>query len=243
MIPEIVMKLTLSLGRAPAMFAMLWLVACGSSSSPASTTGTDAATVLSGDLLPFQAGNSWTYRVSDDGVVTTKVTTIGPALEPVGGIGPHKDDLAFKVETRKGTDGMDETISWQAQLDDKVVRYREQSFSAKTGDLELEEHWDPYKLHVDESSAHRITGAAWVEAYVETKLPVGEPASSAEQRDPWTVDIALQSVTVPAGTFDAVVLQKAGGSNLKTYWYVPGIGKVKETGGQTEELVSFQLTP
>ena len=36
---------------------------------------------------------------------------------------------------------------------------------------------------------------------------------------------------------------KAGGSNLKTYWYVPGVGKVKETGGQTEELVSYEVAP
>jgi hypothetical protein len=39
------------------------------------------------------------------------------------------------------------------------------------------------------------------------------------------------------------VLQKAGSSTAKTYWYVRGIGKVKETGGQTEELVSYEVQP
>jgi hypothetical protein len=43
---------------------------------------------------------------------------------------------------------------------------------------------------------------------------------------------------VPAGTFDAIVLRKVGGSE-KRYWYVRGVGKVKETGGQVEELVSW----
>ena len=63
------------------------------------------------------------------------------------------------------------------------------------------------------------------------------------ERDPWTVDAVSQMVTVPAGTFRAIVLTKAGGSSLKTYWYVPGVGKVKETGGQTEELVSYEVRP
>ena len=45
--------------------------------------------------------------------------------------------------------------------------------------------------------------------------------STATERDAWSVDSTSESVTVPAGTFDAIVLVKAGGSNLKTYWYVP----------------------
>jgi hypothetical protein len=50
-------------------------------------------------------------------------------------------------------------------------------------------------------------------------------------------------VTVPAGTFHALILQKAGSSVAKTYWFVRGVGKVKETGGQTEELVEYHVVP
>jgi hypothetical protein len=39
------------------------------------------------------------------------------------------------------------------------------------------------------------------------------------------------------------VLIKSTATGSKTYWYVPGVGKVKETGGQTEELVSFDVDP
>lgn len=39
------------------------------------------------------------------------------------------------------------------------------------------------------------------------------------------------------------MLRKAGGSTAKTYWYVRGVGKVKEIGGQTEELSSFEVAP
>ena len=57
------------------------------------------------------------------------------------------------------------------------------------------------------------------------------------------LNAAKVKVTVPAGTFDAVVLIKSTATGSKTYWYVPGVGKVKETGGQTEELVSFDVDP
>jgi len=215
------------------------VAACGSSAA-ATPDGLDAGPLV-GEVLPFVGGNSWTYRVTDNGEVTTKITTIGDAAEPVGGTGPHQDAMAFKVITKKGEDSMDQTISWQAPMGDKVIRYREQSFSASTGELELEEHWDPYKLHIDGSAEHRVAGAVWIEDYFETKIPTGKEPTTAEQRDPWTVDIPRQMVTVPAGTFEAIVFQKAGGSSLKTYWYVPGVGKVKETGGQTEELVSYHV--
>jgi hypothetical protein len=187
-------------------------------------------------------GNSWTYRVTDDGVVSTKKTSI-EAEEQVGGSGPHRDDKAFKVETLK-TDDTDQTISWQLAIGDKVVRYREQSFGATTGKVELEEHWDPYKLHVDGTADHTRAGASWLEDYKETKMPLGGAASTSTEHDRWSVDQVGATVTVPAGTFmNAIVLTKAGGADLKTYWYVRGIGKIKETGGQTEELVSYEVSP
>ena len=193
-------------------------------------------------MLPWKTGNTWTYVVNDEGVVSMKETTIGD-MEPVGWTGPNKDVQAFKVVTAKGV--MDQTISWQAPMGDGVVRYREQSFSASTGDLELEEHWDPYKVHIDGTAAHRAGGATWLMIYQETKLPVGGTPETHEAHDRWSVLSACESVTVPAGTFTAIYIQKvsATGGSAKTYWYVPGVGKVKESGGQLEELVSYSLVP
>ena len=195
-----------------------------------------------GAMLPWKTGNTWTYAVNDEGIVSVKETTVGD-MEPVGGAGPNKDVVAYKVVTHKG--GMDETRSWQAPMGDSVIRYREQAFSASTGELELEEYWDPYKLHIDGTAARRVTGVSWLEIYQETKLPVGMASSMHEAHDRWTVLSACANVTVPAGTFTAVYLQKvsASGGNAKTYWYVPGVGKVKESGGQLEELVSYSLAP
>ena len=214
-------------------------VGCGDSDPGAIITDCMAA---EGEMLPWKTGNTWTYVVNDEGVVSMKETTIGD-IEPVGGTGPHADVQAYKVVTAKGA--MDQTISWQARMGDSVVRYREQSFSASTGALELEEYWDPYKLHIDGTAAHRAGGATWLVIYQETKLPVGMTAETHEAHDRWTILSACESVTVPAGTFTAVYIQKvsATGGSAKTYWYVPGVGKVKESGGQLEELVSHSLTP
>ncbi|HMJ54243.1 MAG TPA: hypothetical protein VK540_19315 [Polyangiaceae bacterium] len=202
-----------------------------------------------GALLPWKPGNSWTYRVTDDDGVTTKETTISAAPEPVG-LGPLEDTMAYRVIAKK-SDGNDQTISWQMPLGDLVVRYREQSYAASTGQVELEEYWEPYKLHIDGSDEHTRAGAMWTVEYDESKVKVvdgilGVPNVS-KTVDAWKVlnpSTDHVAITVPAGTFDdPVIIQKAGGSSLKTYWYVRGIGKVKESGGQTEELVKFTVSP
>ena len=193
-----------------------------------------------GDYLPWAEGNTWTYRVTNNGEVSTKVTTIG-AEEAIGGTGPNAQKRAHRVVTSKGA--KDETVSWQGLDGDRVLRYREQSFHATTGELEQEEHWEPHKLHFDGSDEHTSEGATWLETYQETKIPVDKPEETEEARDRWTVDAPSVEVEVPAGKFRAVVVQKASGGTLKTYWYVRGVGKVKETGGQLEELVSYEVKP
>jgi hypothetical protein len=209
------------------------------------TGGNAGAPMPIGDLLPWKEGNSWTYTVTDDaGNATEKRTTVGP-LELVGGTGPNKELMAHKVTTLKDeTVGaeVDETVSWQAVEGERVVRYREQAFGRMTKALELEEHWDPSKLHIDSSAAHTAIGATWLESYKETKLPVGAtPIYDAQAGDRWFVE-RREMVTVPAGTFDALVLRKVSlAAAEKTYWYAPGVGKVKETGGQTEELLDYEL--
>jgi hypothetical protein len=212
------------------------LAACGDETA---STGDAGQSSSGAPFLPWKEGNTWTYRVTNNGEVSTKEVTI-MAEEPIGGSGPYAADVAFKVITKKGA--LDQTISWQNVVGDAVVRYREQSFHASTGELELEEYWDPYKLHFDGSAEHTAAAATWLESYEETKLPADSAATTEEEHDRWIVDSPDEEVTVPAGTFRAVVVQKAGGSDLKTYWYVRGVGKVKESGGQLEELVEYKVS-
>jgi hypothetical protein len=205
--------------------------------------GAGSETLPKGPLLPWAVGNSWTYRVTNAGVVALKTTTIGE-LEPVGGEGPNAELMAYHVTTAKGTDLNDRTESWQGPSSDepeRIVRYREQSFDATSGNLELEEYWDPPRVHIDGTAEHTAAGATWLEIYTETKLPVGLTSTTHESRDRWTVLSNDETVEVPAGTFEhAIHLQKTGGST-KQYWYVRGVGKVKETGSQTEELTEASI--
>lgn len=179
--------------------------------------------------------------MDESGVLWTKTTTVG-ALQAVGGTGPAKALMANAVITTKGTNGNDETRSWQVLQGERVVRYREQSFGAATGALQQEEYWEPHKIHIDWSAERLLTGATWTETYEETKLPVGGSPSVTPVEDSWRCVAAAESVTVPAGTFTAVVFEKTSGSGTKkTYYYARGVGKLKEVGVQTEELVSFSV--
>jgi hypothetical protein len=195
-------------------------------------------------LLPFKVGYSWTYQVTQNGVTTLKTTTIGE-LEKVGGTGPNKDLMAYHVTTAKGADAKDKTESWQAPDPDnaeRILRYREQSYGAMSGLLQLEEHWDPAKLHIDGSPDRTVAEATWLESYSETKLEVGIAPTTHDVRDRWTVLADDEAVEVPAGKFENVIhLQKAGGGSTKEYWYARGVGKVKETGSQTEELTEYSV--
>lgn len=192
-------------------------------------------------LLPLTEGNRWVYTVTQDGAVTEKSTVVGP-LEAVGGTGPHATEMAYRMTTSKGTDGSDETVSWQAWVGARAIRYREQAFGATSGMLTLEEHWNPPKLRVDQAPENSVAGASWLEITSETKLPVGGSPTTSMVNDRWTVLADDVTLTVPAGTFENVLhVQKVGGSSNKQYWWAKGVGKLKETGSQTEELVSYEV--
>lgn len=206
-------------------------------------SGGGGSALPEGPLLPWAVGNTWTYNVTKNGVSALKTTTIGE-LEPVGGEGPNAGLMAYHVTTAKGTDLKDHTESWQGPSTDepeRIVRYREQSFDASTGKLELEEYWEPARLHIDGTAEHTAPGVTWLDAYAETKLPVGLTPTTKDSRDLWAVVSNDETVEVPAGTFEhAIHFRKVGGST-KDYWYMRGVGKIKETGSQTEELTEYKL--
>lgn len=194
-------------------------------------------------LLPWKTGNSWTYRITKAGKVTEKTTVVGDE-EVVGGTGPNKKLLANHVTTDKGQN--DHTESWQAPSPLnalRISRFREQAFAASTGMLDNEVHYDPEKLHVDGSPEHTVKGATWLENYEETTLVVGMPPTSHAVEERWTVLDDDETLEVPAGTFEGVIHLRKKGNSTKEYWYVRGVGKLKETGTQTEELVEYSLEP
>ena len=216
-----------------------------SGAAGAGVAGAPQVELPEGPLLPWAVGNTWTYQVTKGVAVSQKTMTIGE-VEEVGGTGPNATKLANHMTTVKGADENDHTESWQAPDEnhpDRIVRYREQSFATPNGALELEERWAPSKLHIDGSAEHTAAGASWLEKYSETKLAVGLPPTTHAVSETWTVLSNDETITVPAGSFEhAIHLKKVGDGSSKEYWYLRGVGKLKETGAQTEELVDYQLS-
>jgi hypothetical protein len=230
------------LSAAAAVLTSLVTVACGSSGDPAGTT-LENPTVGTGPLMPFKVGNVWNYRVTDSSGISDKSTTIEKE-ELVGGTGPHAGDMAYKVVTRKGTS--DQTDSWQlpvADEPDKVVRMRELSYGATSMMPNLDTWWEPYKLHVDGRAATLVQDYTWLETYDETKDQLdGTAAVTATQHDRWTVVSIDESVVVAGKTYEHAVHFQKFSNAAKDYWFLRGVGKLKETGTQTEELLSYQIT-
>lgn len=194
-------------------------------------------------LLPMVIGATWTYRVHDveTGVMEDKTRTI-EAYEDIGDRKAGIMGFRMRVETVNGY-----SLSWHEDLGPEggVVRHRKQEFDLN-GVLDKEEYYEAHKIRVDESPEHRVTGATWTENYSQTKIKPGMPEETTPEVRTWYVIATSESITVPAGTFEALRVHRTSpaGETDKTYWFVEGIGTVKEidTGGDEDgELVSFTI--
>jgi hypothetical protein len=133
---------------------------------------------------------------------------------------------------------------------DVVVNYREQAYVFGTDTLATEVWWEPSRIRFDETPSHLVVGATWTERFTEIKRPAGGTATPTTDMVRWDV-LAKETVTISitAGvnkTYpDAlkVTHTTASGGGLKIFWYASGVGKVKETGGQTEELIDYVIKP
>ena len=203
------------------------LAACGEGTTP--PPAADAGVT---PLIPVAIGHAWTYRVtSDTGVVSQKVQT-------VTGTAASGAAAGFRFETKKGT--ARETVSVQALVDGVLRRYEELSY--KDGVLTERVRYTPYMVRID---ANQVTaGATYTTNHTKEILDSGGNVTlSTAVENRFEIEAASELVEVPAGRFSAVRVRRVDLSDgsVKTYWYVAGLGKVKETGGQTEELISVQL--
>jgi hypothetical protein len=231
-------------GRPASVLALAFT--CGACSGPRiEYLQDDGVAQGASERMPLSLGNSWTFVVSDDhGDPPIEKTQTVLRRERVG-LGPNADVDAFFVVTSKvGDESADKTESWQGVVADpasaalRVVRYREVSYDKATGLAEMDEYWDRYRLRVDDF--HVAAMEPWTEKYTESKLPSeGEPEFDVARTETFSVASDDELVTVPAGTFHAVVLVRHAEDpdDDKRYWFAKGVGKVKERGGKTEELV------
>lgn len=186
---------------------------------------------------PLRVGATWTYRKRDlsSGAQGDLVTRVD-AFEDIGDL--RAGTIAFRVFKEKLGGGT--SISWDRDLGDRVVRVRDQN--RDLNDLvTADEYYDPHRVRVEDTPAHTALNATWIETYTQTDVDPVTGNRVAVHRATWTVEAVDEMVTVPAGTFPCIRLRRDAGTAPKTFWFSRGVGKIREEGGQIEELVSFNL--
>lgn len=199
--------------------ALLLFGACGS--DPPITPGSTAS------LFPLAKGNRWTFAVSEsDGDQKTKLQTI-TGTTATGG---------FAMSTVTGNDRTD---SVQRLDGTRLVRDEEEVFENDL--LEDRVRFEPAALRVD--VAESALGASYEDEHEEQHLDAaGNVLTSVPKKHTFVIEAVDEAIDVPAGQFRAVrVRRDTVGGAAKTYWYVRGVGKIREVGGQVEELVSFEV--
>ncbi|MCE9575439.1 MAG: hypothetical protein K8W52_19965 [Deltaproteobacteria bacterium] len=184
---------------------------------------------------PWKVGSVWSYKLTDpNGQIPdalNKKTTIMNEVD-VGGV--HAGTMAFlvHVEQLQGSKDVYETFNGDLDVRYKTIHYGQNGAMTST-DVDT-----PYRLKLDESTAHVTTGATFSQSFTETTT--GQGAGTSNKTENWQVISDSEQVTVIAGTFTTLHVRRTG-SKPQDYWYARGVGKVKETGSgsQDEELMSY----
>lgn len=216
---------------------VIFLAACGGGSG--TSTLADAPDTIPPDQRyePWTVGAVWSYKLSDPkGVIapaTNKLTTVMP-MQDVGGLNAGKQAFVVHIEKLVGSKDVWETFS--GDLD---IRYKTKFYDAN-GTLTSTDEDKPYRLKLDETMAHVAPGATYTESFNETTTAPNQAPTSSAKSYTWKVISATEQVTVPAGTYTCLHVQRDDGTGPQDYWYARSVGKVKETGGsQIEELMSY----
>lgn len=183
-------------------------------------------------LYPLSVGSSWTYRITDDVEVFEK------ALE-VMERGPAPDGSGVTAVRVHSTQPHLTEDSWMVERDGLIYRVWEEDF--REGALLRTTTWSPAIM----KSVSISREAGWAESFTSEEIiefPSGDVQED-EKTYVWRV-VGVESVTVPAGTFEAVKVERVRPDKpdkLRTYWLVEGVGKVKETGERLEELLHYEV--
>jgi hypothetical protein len=207
------------------------------SSGMVGADGTGAVQKTSGPYEPLAVNASWTYQVQDSGTTYQKVSAVEDT-EDAGG--PAAGITVFRLTD---TFPSNSQTTWY-QVDGNVVKRLHDNSLTGTGAVKDDDWYDPFRLRVDESPEHLVAGAAWTLQFTDNHTGSTKPPSSVQKTDQWHVDGMDEPVTVPAGTFLSLRVSRTdpNDGSVKSYWFVRGVGKVKEnsSSGHLEELTSYQ---
>lgn len=212
--------------RIAALCSLLLLLACEAGPAP---PGADGGVDLS--IFPVAPGMKWTYRVtSGSGEVAEKVQTVTGTIA-------YEGKAAFRFETQRV--GLKEAVSVQAVEGDRVLRLEEWNYENQA--LVERDRYVPSSVRVDRAKIS--AGDTYQDQHDKELLDEqGNLISKKRVIYNFFVEAAAELVEVPAGRLPCVRVRReeVGKDSSKTYWYSPGIGKVKEIGGQTEELLRVE---
>jgi hypothetical protein len=192
-------------------------------------------------LLPFNVGDVWRYRVIDPADPLSETIK---RQELTGEMTPPGEDLPVIVQLTVKSTGT--TESWLRREGDALIRIRQQDFDT-TGALEQTTAYVPSKLRLDESPERTAMGATFQETYQRTVTdPAGVELSNLTIVDEWTVlgvDVPCES---RLGGLEClhVARRRVDPPELladKEFFFASGYGKIRETGGQIEELSECDL--
>ena len=150
-----------------------------------------------------------------------------------------------------GANGTDTTVGWRYSVDGVVLNYREQGYQVGTNMMTKDVWFQPARIRFDETPAHLMANAMWSETFTELTTLMGVTTMQMKTVN-WKVLAVGETVmvTVSGGqpkvymnTLKLTHSNSMGMADAKTYWYARGIGKVKEIGGQSEELIDYTLAP
>lgn len=188
----------------------------------------------SDDFLPYAAGNTWTYVLTDrqTGDRATKEQRIDPEFE-------HPDyGLVFTQVTGKINGS---TVSLARREGDRVLRFQQEDRDA-TDALERTTIYDPPQIRIDESPERTVLGAEWDETYTEIELdPDGVELGRIETTDHNEVIGEDDPCDSPLGEFRCLRILRtraAGGVARKEFQFARGIGKILELGSNQLEVLS-----
>jgi hypothetical protein len=227
---------------------------CGTGTAPPVTdagngngtgNGNGGPVVTTGSLWPLTQGSSWTYRVSGQGKEGQEkppfektVRVLGPSAVPeVGGTAVKVEDAEpEKVET-----------SWQREENGIVFRVREEDRLVGSGTLTQVRTWEPSTVKALAAMPPSLDWTYSRPVVEVTEFPLEKVEEEKERTWVWRVLALEEEVTVPAGTFKALKVQRyrlnSEGAEAKgrTFWLVPGVGKVREDGERLEELLRYDV--
>ncbi len=225
------------------MALLLAFGACGGGSGDDDDdNGPDAAVDICGfdsdRYLPYEVGFTWEWRVTDltSGSVETKSQIVQESRD-----NPDDGLPMFVQMTDKGGGS---TENWMRTDGDALVRLQQMDYNS-LDQLLRTTVYDPHAIRLDEASDRITEGATYTQTYTEIEYDsTGTETRRAEVTEEWEilgVDVACDA---PIGAFECLHVSRtrtAGGIAQKEYWFAKGIGKIREEGGQIEQLTACSV--